>query len=836
MASGQTFHTLRSRTESAFGRWGEICNDHPTWIITLIIACLAVLSLALPGLKTDLSNEGYLREDDPARVDLKWFQHEFGRDDRIVVVVQTDSDVINPATLGKIRDMHQDLEAMPQVSKVESLINARLTIGKNDELIVKDLLADWPETDEQWGSLRKLVYSRPLFRDNFISADGHSTLIIVTPDAYTASVTGANEPASEDEFDFSDGFDDALLLGSEADLDATNADAELELLSDEELYNLVLRVSDYGKSQQTSDYQITFAGASYLTERLTHVLVRDMSVFSGLSMALTALLLALVFRRWIMVVLPIGVAMISVFSTFAIMATAGMTVTTASQILPSLLLAVGVGNSVHIFTVFFQAMDRGESKRAALSYALSHSGMAVVLTGLTTAGGLASFCTADMRTVAEIGVVAPIGILCALVFSLSLLPAMIAIIPFRNKGLRDDSAGVLQIFLGACARVSTQHPGKVAGGWFVLLAICVLATLQLRPSHNPLEWFPLSSEVRQSMELVNQQFAGATYMEIVVDSGKPNGLHEPELLRAIDTTMSKVAKVELQGSQMGPITSLLDINKELHQALNGNNPAFYRIPEDRQLIAQELLLFENSGSEDLETLVDTQFQLMRITARLPFVDSLHYAPYLQELRAIFDQELGESVKVTLTGLTPLFASTVGYIITDTLRAYLVAFAIIAPLMMLLVGSVRVGLLSMIPNLAPIIITLAFMYLFGLPLDMFSTLIGSIALGLAVDDTIHFMHNYQRYRSKFGDAALAVQETLRTTGKALLVTSLVLVAAFMVNAAGSMSNVRNFGLITAFCISVAFLADVLLAPALVVLLDRWKHRKASTPAETQPSSA
>ena len=112
---------------------------------------------------------------------------------------------------------------------------------------------------------------------------------------------------------------------------------------------------------------------------------------------------------------------------------------------------------------------------------------------------------------------------------------------------------------------------------------------------------------------------------------------------------------------------------------------------------------------------------------------------------------------------------------------------------------------------------------SLPLDMFSTLVGCIALGLAVDDTIHFMHNYQRYRAKLGDAAAAVRETLRTTGKALMVTSIVLVAAFMVNAAGTMINVRNFGLITSFCIALAFLADVLLAPALVVLLDRWKTR-------------
>ncbi len=823
MSAGPLFARWRSTTEAGFGRWGAICHDHPWRVILFLLGILALLSLSLPDLRTDMSNEGYLRADDPARLNLQWFQREFGRDDRIVVVVGTDAPVVNGPVLKRVWQMHEALEQMPQVSKVESLINARLTLGRDEELIVRDLMEDWPRNPAEFAALRELIDSRPLIRDNFISQDGRSTLIIVTPDAYTAAVSGAGAaPTSVDEFDFEAGFD-ALSEVASDDAAAAEGAAPPPLITDQEMFDLVQRIRDFGLGWQAEGFRVSFAGASYLTERLTRVLVRDMSLFSGLSIGVTALLLLLVFRRWIMVALPIGVSLLSVYCTFAVMATLGMTVTTASQILPSLLLAVGVGNSVHVFTVFFQAMDRGDSRREALIHALGHSGLAVALTGLTTAGGMASFMTADMQTVAQIGVIAPIGILCALIFSLSLLPALIAVTPFTDKGRRSDSSGLFQRFLSACAAAATRHPARVAGGWFLLLGLCLIAISQLRPSHDPLRWFPTGSPVRDSMDLVNQEFGGATYVEIVVDSGRSNGLHEPDLLHGVERALRRAARVELQGRLMGPVTSLLDINRELHQALNGNDPAFHVIPDQRELIAQELLLFENSGNDDLKDLVDNQFQMMRITARVPFVDSLHYAPYLATLEQIFREELGDDTRVVLTGLTPLFATTVGYIITDTLRAYAVAFAIIAPLMMLLVGSVRVGLLSMIPNLAPIIITLAFMYLLGLPLDMFSTLIGCIALGLAVDDTIHFMHNYQRYRASLGDASAAVQETLRTTGKALMVTSLVLVAAFMVNAAGSMTNVRNFGLITAFCITVAFLADVLLAPALVVLLDRWKAR-------------
>ena len=156
---------------------------------------------------------------------------------------------------------------------------------------------------------------------------------------------------------------------------------------------------------------------------------------------------------------------------------------------------------------------------------------------------------------------------------------------------------------------------------------------------------------------------------------------------------------------------------------------------------------------------------------------------------------------------------------------MLAFIIITPLMMFLVGSFRTGLIAMIPNMAPIIFSLALMVILGIPLDAFTLLVGSIALGLAVDDTIHFMHNYQRFYVELGDATRAVEETLKTTGRALFFTSLVLVSAFLVNLLATMSNLVNFGILTAFCILMAFLADVLLAPALVTELARYKEKRA-----------
>lgn len=818
---------MRARIEDGFARWGAFCHDHPWWIIATIVLALVYFSTWFQTMQVDTSNESYLRKSDPARVTYDAFQREFGKDERIVVLVESDGDIVNDAFLRRLREWHEFLESVPQVDKVDSLINARLTIGRDDELIVKDLLEDWPQSDAGFDALRERIRSNPLYRNHYVSPDLQRTILIVTPDTYTASYSGAGADDDPDAFDFESGFGgaDALMAKGGGDDAAEDAAAdEARFITDEEIYAMIDTIRAAKSDFARPGFDIGIAGSPFMMHQLTFILGRDMFLFSGVGIVLISVLLFAVFRRWVMVVLPISVSALAVYFTFALMCFFGMVITTAVQILPSLLLAVGVGNAVHVFTVYFQAVDRGNDKREALRYALGHSGLAVMMTGLTTAGGLASFVTANLKPIGDIGIIAPMGIICALLFSLALLPALIAVTPFRNRGLHDDSGGLFQRFLMWCAEVSTSHPLRVVGIWFALLAVCLVIAAQIRPSHFPLEWFPADSEVRSTTEVIDRHFGGATFSEIIIDTGVENGLHDPELLHAVDSAVAFMDELEVHGVQSGKSTSLLQINKELHQALNGNDPAYYEIPDSRELIAQELLLFENSGSDDLEDIVDTEFSKMRITAKMPFVDGVLYPDYLTELKAGFEERIGDRADITFTGVIMILAGSVKSLIGDTIRAYLMAFAIVAPLMMLLVGSVRTGLISMIPNLAPIIVTLALMPLLGIPLDAFTLLVGSIALGLAVDDTIHFMHNFHRYYAQLGDERQAVRETLRTTGKALMITSLVLSGAFFVNLLGTMHNLRDFGLLTGFCILVAFLADALLAPALMTLLARRKQRQ------------
>ncbi|MGY8739029.1 MAG: hypothetical protein ACKVIW_16100, partial [bacterium] len=204
--------------------------------------------------------------------------------------------------------------------------------------------------------------------------------------------------------------------------------------------------------------------------------------------------------------------------------------------------------------------------------------------------------------------------------------------------------------------------------------------------------------------------------------------------------------------------SIRDIVEETHQALNENRPEARRIPDSREAVAQELLLFEQSGSDDTEEFVDSEYRLTRLNLRIPFVDALLFPQFIKDSRGILDDRLEGMATYQLTGLMTLLATIFDAVIVSMGRSYVFAIVVITPLMMLLLGSLRRGLVSMVPNLFPVVAVLAVLGWGQIPIDMTTMLIGAMVIGIAVDDTIHFMHKFHRYFEETGDIELAVTET------------------------------------------------------------------------------
>jgi predicted RND superfamily exporter protein len=631
-----------------------------------------------------------------------------------------------------------------------------------------------------------------------VSSDGRLTSIVIQLDTY----------------DDGSGTDETMMAGFDEEVSPPSL-SKRRYLSDAQVTQFISDLEKILQRYQAPDFRITLAGSPVVDTAVKGLVIRDMTLFASLSIILIAVLLYLMFRRVTGVVIPIFIVVLSMISMLGAMAMFDIPITIVTQILSSFILVVGVADAVHILSIFYKELEKGTGRENAMANAMAHSGLAVAMTSLTTAGGLISFAWADIAPVAHLGVFAAFGVMLAFFYTIALLPSLMSILPVSGRSVNKSSGEQVDRGLEAIAVMATRYPKKILIVFLLLTLLAIAGLPQLRFSHNILAWLPKDLPQRQATEILDQRMRGTVSLEVIVDTGKVNGLYDHAVLSGLDAAAEQIQDLAVGKVFAGKVWSLTTVLKETHQALNENRSEFYAIPHDNELIAQEFLLFENSGAEDLEKIMDTRAQKARFTVKSPFEDAIDYVRFIAGVqRQLADRLPGASI--TMTGIMALFSQTVKNVMTSAIKSYVIALAVISLLMFLFLQKPSVAALSMLPNLIPIVMVLGFMGWVGIDLDSSNMLVGSIAIGLIVDDTVHFMHNFIRYYSRNGDTAAAVRNTLVTTGRALLVTSLVLCCGFLVYGFSSMGNIFNFGLLTALAIALALAADFLLAPALVIL--------------------
>jgi len=764
--------------------------------------------------------EGFLHDDDPSLIDYEAFKDQFGRD-QMVVIALSPPDVFDMKFLTSLKKLHDELsEKVPHLEDITSLINARNTYGENDALIVDDLLENWPESLEELAAIKQRALNNPIYRNLLISEDSRFTTIIIETSAYSATET-----------DVFEGFDDpSEFEPTDTALSDKDFSPRKKYLTDQENSQVVEAVAAILEGHKITDTQIYVSGIPAVVHYIKKMMLKDMGTFMAIAVLTIVLFLLIIFRRISGVLLPLLIVLLSLVSTIGLMAATGTALKQQTQILPSFLLATGVGASVHILTIFFRHFSTYHNKKNAIAFAMGHSGFAVLMTSVTTAAGLLSFSTAEVAPIGDLGKFAAAGVMTALVFTLILLPALLVVLPIKpfgdKKGENSPVLSKTDALLASMANISIRHPYLILMVSVVALVFAIIGATKVRFYHKPLIWFPEKSEIRMATEKIDEEMKGSVSLEVLVDTGKENGLYDPDILNRLDETAEYMEGIQSGEVFIGKAWSLTAILKEINRALHNNDDEFYAIPQDRQLIAQEFLLFENSGSDDLEDVTDSQFSKARFSMKVPFVDFVVFSGYLDFINDYFKEKFPEAT-VKVTGMAAIFVRVEYNAILSLARSYVYAMITITLLMIILIGRVRIGLLSMVPNIIPILITIGGMGWFDVPMDLFNMLVGSIAIGLAVDDTIHFMHNFRRYFEESGDAEEAVKQTFLTTGRAMFVTTCVLSLGFFTFMLANMNNLICFGKLTGITIVLALLADFFLAPALMVVVNR---RKGASPTK------
>ncbi|HIO95999.1 MAG TPA: RND transporter [Campylobacterales bacterium] len=790
---------MHKRLENLMGKFGSFIHDNPFKVLLVLLLLLAFPLAHVPQIKMDTSTEGFMHDDDPVLIAYNKFRDQFGRDERVAFAIKSDK-IFSLEFLTTLKELHKEIETtVPFIKDVTSLYNVRNTRGDGDKLITDDLLEPFPTTQAEVDAIKERTMSSHFYKDLLISQDGTMTSIVIETDAY--SHEGEEKVSDVDAFD--EGFDE---------LAPTNV--KKAFLTDAENAELVTAILVIADKYRAKGLEIYVAGSPSVNHALKSQMKADMQKFMRLTFLIILVFLFVIFRRASAVFYPLLVIIFSLLTTVGTMAWAGVMFKLPTQIVPSLLLAVSVGATVHILSIFFDRFNAHGDKKEALSYTLGHSGLAIAMTSITTAIGVGSFAGSEVAPISDLGIFASLGVMVSLVLTLTLLPALLSITKLKVRPKTTTSK--IDILMKKLAVIPVRHTKAVLVSSFVLVTIALITATQVDLSHNPLKWFQPDSPDRVSTEVIDEQMNGSVTIEVVVDTGKENGWVDPAKLEALNQFSTKLESYVDDYTHIGKVVSLATIVKETNRALHENDEKYYTVPQDANLVSQELLLFENSGSDDLEDVVDSQFSKARITIKLPWTDTVEAVAVLDYVKAEAKATFKDDT-VTTTGMIPLLINTFSNAVFSSVKSYFIAAIAISFMMMLILGSVRIGLLSMIPNLPPIIVGLLLMYITNIPLDMFTLMIGSIAIGLVVDDTIHFMHNFKRYYLESGDSAKAIEQTFFTTGKAMMITTIVLSLGFFTYLAANMISVQNFGFLTASVIIFALLTDLLLAPALMVVV-------------------
>jgi predicted RND superfamily exporter protein len=805
---------IKKRIEAMFEAWTRVIIRFRYPVLVLVLVPTVFISAQIRNLTMDTSNEGLLHPGDPILTMYNEFRDQFGRDDLLVLAIKSDT-IFTIPFLTRLKKLHDRLEAeVPHLNDITSMVNARDTRGQGDTLLVDDLLLNFPQNDQDLAALKKRVMENPLYRNQLVSEDGTFTTIILESDTYSAAGMAGDDALA--------GFDDGLSdLSGDA---AKDKGSEPEFLTDRENTEMVAKAKEIARAYDGPDFKIYMAGSPIVTHTVKQLMMKDMKKFLRLATFTIGLCLFIVFRRISGVFLPLLVVALTLTSTLGLMARFGIQFKVPTIILPSFLLAVGVGASVHILSLVYQKLRHGEAKEEALVHALGHSGLAIVMTSLTTAAGLASFAAAKVAPIADLGLFSAVGVLLSLFFTLILLPTLLAIFPLKQKKAQPQNIGnnLFDRFLDWVTEITTKRP-KLIGVLSLLVVLVFAAGIpKLKFSHNLLAWLPSDFPVRVATEVIDTNLRGSVALEVVLDTGRENGLYDRKILLAMDRLGAELETFKQDSLFVGKVIDVTTILREIHKALNENRQAMYKIPDNPALIPQEFLLFENSGSDDLQDFVDSRFSKARVTIKVPWRDALSYVPFIKEIEGRFHSTFdsisvdGVPVTVSTTGIMSLFARILYATMYSAAQSYGIAIVIITLMMILLIGDLRIGLIAMLPNISPILVVMGIMGWFSIPLDMFTMLVASIAIGLAVDDTIHFVYNFRKYYEESGDTRQAIGNTLHTAGRAMLTTSIVLSIGFFIFMFASMHNVFNFGMLVGLAIVIALLADFFLAPSLMAL--------------------
>ncbi|NQZ54491.1 MAG: MMPL family transporter [Piscirickettsiaceae bacterium] len=764
--------------DSLAQRYINYVVDHP-WRL-LLLSFIVIFMAASGGRFLEFTNDyrEFFSEDNPELLAFEDIQNTYSKADNVMfVLAPQNGDVFTKETLAIVEDLTERAWQIPFSSRVDSISNYQHTVAEEDDLIVADLVSDAMSLEQtDLDNIRQVAINEPLLVHRLISTRGHVTAINVT-----------------------------VQLPGKALNEVGIVVAAARLLRDEILV-------------QHPDLKIYLSGLSMMDNSFGEASQNDMKDLVPMMFLVVVIVLGILLRSFTATIATIVVISGAILIGMGSMGWLGWKITPPSASAPTIILTMAVADAVHLLVTFLHNLRHGLGKQAAMKDSLRVNLAPIFITSVTTAIGFLSMNFSDVPPFHDLGNVVAIGVMGAFVLSVTVLPALMMVLPVR--------------ILSRQVKRTTVHPMTKLADFVIInrrgllwgmgaLALVLISLLPMNKLDDQfVEYFDETVEFRRDTDFIVANMNGIYDIHYSLQQGESGGISEPAFL----------AKVELFANWLRSqdrvihVNSITDTFKRLNKNMHGDDPAYYRLPESRELAAQYLLLYELSlpYGLDLNDQIDIDKSSTRLTVTFENLHTEEVLAIEKKIAAWLEQNMPE-IDAVGASATIMFAHIGKRNVQSMLFGTTVALIFISFILMFALRSFRVGLISLAPNLIPAGMAFGIWGLMVGQVGLSLSVVTGMTLGIVVDDTVHFLSKYLRARREKGlDSQEAVRYAFNTVGVALWVTSLVLVAGFVVLGQSHFALNADMGVMTAVTIAIALIMDFLFLPPLLMKLEGNKH--------------
>ncbi len=763
------------RTNDSFARLAEWVLDHR---LVVIVTCL-VLGMGGAALATkiqvNLSQRILAPEDDHDFEYYLDFTEEYGSDEFLYILYSAGQDVFDLDTLRKTRKLVEDLKDVPYVEKVHSVTNIEiLESTENDALKISSLMSEFPISQVEANRLREKLLDRPVYVDTYLTKDADYAAILCE-------------------------------FGRRPDEDASYQ------------RKIGVALKDILAKQEYRDFNFYPVGNPLLVSAVHDLLDENVLRINLLSSVLILGFLVLLFRQAKGVMGPYIVVAFALLFVLGFMAINDLPRTFFFPVIPAVLLSIGIADAVHIISEYQIQLKAGQDNRASIVEAVRLLGFPCLFTSITTAIGFSTLTVSSVKGIHDFALATAVGVLAALAFSFTILLVFLSLAGKKSEGKYEDTdrikkQGIMDKALQRIACFNCRYYKKILISSVIISIFLVYGITRVEVNTSWLMVFGDKIKEFHDFSFADKIMGGTGNYEILMDSKRPDGIKTVKFLE----TLEKIQNfADSRDYLVKKTISVADMIKEVNRTLHNNDRAFYRIPASDEEVSQYLLLYEISGGEALEKIVSGDISTARITIYVKSTDSTTYKQFYEELVAFIDGVTPDEYAYTITGVSYLTGKYFLLWASTLANSLMLALILICLMMILVFRSLKIGVLSMIPNMFPVVFALGFMGLSGIWLSHVTSMIGCIAIGLAVDDTIHFISRYRMEFDRLGNYEKALEATMLGVGRALTMTTIILIAGFGSAMVSRADMYYYFGLISSICFAAALLADFFIAPALIL---------------------